>query len=343
MIYLNCDYNEGAHENILKALWETNMTQSPGYGEDAFCQEARELIRAHCEGDPAVHFLVGGTGANLTVISAALRPHQCVLSAQQGHINVHETGAIEAGGHKVIPLPSQDGKLTASQIREAVEGHWRDGAHEHITQPKLVYLTFPTELGAIYTKAELEEVHALCQEHRLLLYIDGARLGYGLTSRQCDVTLRDLSRLCDVFYIGGTKQGALFGEAVVIQNPAIAEDFRYIMKQKGGMMAKGRLLGIQFRELFREGLYFQMAKEANILADKLRGALGDGGYVIPVDHGTNQVFAVMPDTHLEILGKGYVYEYFERVDEKNSLVRFCTSWATQEGQIDALIRDIKAL
>ena len=243
MFYFNNDYSEGCHEKVLAALTETNMVQTPGYGEDAYCAAAAEKIRKICgREDVAVHFLVGGTQTNLTVIDAALRPHQGALCAVSGHIHVHETGAVEATGHKVLALPSEDGKITAQQVERYVLAHRADGAFEHMVQPKLVYISNPSELGTLYTLQELETLSETCRRLGLYLFMDGARLGYGLMSKGNDVTMEDITRLCDVFYIGGTKVGALFGEAVVIGNPALAEDFRYIIKQHGGMLAKGRLL-----------------------------------------------------------------------------------------------------
>ena len=257
MIYFNNDYAEGCHPKVLEALIKTNMEQAPGYGTDDHCRSAAERIRSLCkDSDLDVHFLVGGTQANLTVIDAALRPHQGVVGADTAHINVHETGAVEATGHKVLWLPGQDGKITAEQIRACVLEHRTNESFEHTVQPKMVYLSNPTELGTLYSLHELEEISSACRELGLYLFVDGARLGYGLEAKGNDVTLPDLARLCDVFYIGGTKVGALFGEAVVISNPALKEDFRYLIKQHGGMLAKGRLLGVQFEALLEGGLYF---------------------------------------------------------------------------------------
>lgn len=342
MIRFECDYSEGAHRRIMERLVETNMEQTPGYGEDLYCKEAAGKIRELCACESAdVHFLVGGTQANLTVIAAALRPHQGALCAESGHIAVHETGAIEACGHKVLPLPSEDGKITAAQVEKAYREHVEDVNHEHMVQPKLVYISNPTEYGTVYYKEELEALHRVCRECGLYLYMDGARLGYGLMAADNDLTLPDIARLCDVFYIGGTKLGALFGEAVVIANDKLKEDFRYIMKQKGGMLAKGRLLGIQFLELMRDGLYFSMAKHANEMAEKIRQACEEKGYPMAVKSRTNQVFAVLPDEDLERLGQKYAYSCWERADESHSVVRFCTSWATEEKDVLALAEDLK--
>ena len=341
MIYFNNDYVEGCHPKILEALTRTNLEQTPGYGEDAYCAGAAEKIRALCgQPEAAVHFLVGGTQTNLTVIDAALRPHQGALCAQSGHIHVHETGAVEATGHKVLALPSEDGKITAQQVRETVIAHRNDGSFEHMVQPKLVYISNPTELGTLYTRAELEALSATCRELGLYLFLDGARLGYGLVSSGNDLTLPDIARLCDVFYIGGTKVGALFGEAVVITNPALKEDFRYLIKQHGGMLAKGRLLGIQFDVLMTDNLYFDIAAHGARLADKLRKVLNDLHVPFLVPGTTNQLFPILPDDVLEKITEKYVFCEQERVDDDHRAVRFCTSWATKEENVDALCADL---
>lgn len=342
MIRFNCDYSEGAHRQILQKMMETNMEQTPGYSEDEYCMEAAGKIRALCEReDAAVHFLVGGTQTNLTVISAALRPHQGALCAESGHINTHETGAIEACGHKVLTVPSGDGKITAAQVEEVYRQHVEDESFEHIVQPKLVYISNPTEYGTIYYKEELEEISRVCHACGLPLFMDGARLGYGLMAADNDVRLADAARLCDVFYIGGTKVGALFGEAVVITMPELKRNFRYMIKQRGGMLAKGRLLGIQFGVLFEDGLYWKIAKHAVDLAMNLKAALVECGYSFYVENSTNQQFPVMPDSILEKLSHKYSYSVWEKVDETHSAVRFCTSWATKKENIEELIRDIK--
>lgn len=342
MIRFNCDYLEGTHPRILESLAETNMIQTCGYGEDEYCEAAREAIKKVCKcEDAAVHFLVGGTQANLTVISSILRPHQAVLCVKEGHINAHETGAIEATGHKVMAIEGKDGKITEEQIREQHKLHWEDGAHEHITQPKLVYISNPTELGTIYSRAELEAIRKACDDCNLYLYLDGARLGYGLASIENDLTMEDIAKNCDVFYIGGTKVGALFGEAVVITNKALQEDFRYIIKQKGGMLAKGRLLGIQFFELFKDGLYFEISQHAMKMAELLKKGLSELGYKFYADSPTNQQFVIVADDKLKQLDKKYSYEYQMRYDETHSVVRFCTSWATKEEHVLSLIEDMK--
>ncbi len=342
MIRFNCDYLEGAHPRILQALVDTNMVQTPGYGEDEYCEEARKAIKKVCKcEDAAVHFLVGGTQANLTVISSILRPHQAVLCAKEAHINVHETGAIEATGHKVLAIEGKAGKLTAEQIRKQYRLHWEDGSHEHIAQPKLVYISNPTELGTIYTKSELEAIRKVCDDCNLYLFLDGARLGYGLMSKENDMTIEDIAKNCDVFYIGGTKVGAMFGEAVVITNRALQEDFRYIIKQKGGMLAKGRMLGIQFLELFKDGLYFEISAHAMKMAELLKDGLQELGYEFYANSPTNQQFVIVPDEKLKQLGEKYSYEYQMRYDDVNSVVRFCTSWATKEEHVRQFLEDMK--
>ncbi len=344
MKYFNCDYNEGAYPPILKRMNETNMCQSIGYSEDEYCEEARNIIRGLCGApDAAVHFLVGGTQANLTVISAALRSYQGVISASTGHINVHETGAIEATGHKVLSVNTEDGLLTAEMVEKVCHDHFVDEAFEHMVQPGMVYISSPSELGTIYSRKALTDLRAVCDKYGLLLYLDGARLGYGMADRANDIDLPFLYKVCDVFYIGGTKQGALMGEAVVIRNEALKKDFRYMIKQRGGMFAKGRLLGIQFLELFRGGAYFKLAEHADRLADDVRKAFADKGYRFLVQSGTNQIFVIVPNDAMEKLNKKYVSSNNGPYDEKHTVLRFCTSWATNPADVEELIEDIKAL
>ncbi len=341
MILFNSDYTEGAHPRLMERLMETNLEQTVGYGEDAYCEEAREAIRRVCEAPNAdVHFLVGGTQTNFTVISLALRSYQGVICADTGHINVHETGAVEATGHKVLALPGTDGKITAEQVKEAYVLHWSDESREHIVQPKMVYISHPTELGTLYTKTELQALHDVCKECGLYLFLDGARLGYGLMAPGTDVTLPDIAALCDVFYIGGTKVGALFGEAVVICNPELKNDFRYGIKQHGGMLAKGRLLGVQFLELFKDGLYFEIAKHAIDMAMLLKNELTKKGYHFYMDSVTNQQFIIIDDKKLEEIRKKYGVTYQMRCDDTHSVIRLCTSWATREEDVKALLGDM---
>lgn len=344
MLYFNNDYSEGCHPRILQALTQTNLEQTPGYGQDAYCARAAEKIKALCgREDLAVHFLVGGTQANLTVIAAALRPHQGAVCAESGHIHVHETGAVEATGHKVLTVPSEDGKLTAQQVAQVVKAHREDDSFEHTVQPKLVYISNPTELGTLYTLTELEELSQVCHELGLYLFLDGARLGYGLAAQGNDVTLPDIARLCDVFYIGGTKVGALFGEAVVIGNPALAEDFRYLIKQHGAMLAKGRLLGLQFDVLMTDNLYFDIAAQADRLADKIRSVLDAKGVPYLVPGVTNQIFPILPKSALPALAEGFAFTNQQEVDKDHQAIRLCTSWATREDQVEALCRRLEEL
>lgn len=344
MYYFHNDYSEGCHPLVLQRLTQTNLEQTMGYGMDDYCRKAADRICGLCGSNSlAVHFLVGGTQANLTVISAALRPHQGVISAESAHINCHETGAVEATGHKVLTIPSCDGKISASQVEETVLAHRSEDGPEHMVQPKMVYISNPTELGTLYSLRELEALSSICRRYGLVLFLDGARLGYGLAARGNDVTLPDLARLCDVFYIGGTKVGALFGEAVVISNRAIAEDFRYLIKQHGGMLAKGRLLGLQFDTLLTDGLYISISEHANRLADQIRGVLSDLGYPFLIEGTTNQIFPILPDALLERLQKNFTFTEQGRVDDRHRAVRLCTSWATTQQSVDALCRELEEI
>ena len=344
MIYFNNDYSEGCHQKVLDALTRTNLEQTYGYGEDQYCDRAAGKIRALCgRDDMAVHFLVGGTQANLTVIDAALRPHQGALCAVTGHIHVHETGAVEATGHKVLTVPSEDGKITADQVAEAVRLHREDSSFEHMVQPKLVYISHPSEMGTLYTKQELEDLSHICHELGLYLFLDGARLGYGLTANGADVSIQDIARLCDVFYIGGTKVGALFGEAVCINAPALKEDFRYLIKQHGAMLAKGRLLGVQFDALMTDDLYLTIAAHANGLADQIRDTLETLKIPCQVPGITNQIFPIFSDSVLAELSKDFSFTEMGRVDQTHRAVRFCTSWATTQENVDKLCLRLKQL
>ncbi len=340
MIRFDSDYLEGAHPRVLRALADTNAVQTPGYGEDEYCERARELIRSLC-GTPeaAVHFLVGGTQANRTVIVAALRPHQGVVAADSGHIAVHETGAIESAGHKVLTIPGAEGKLSAAAVDALCRSHFADGAFEHMVQPGMVYISQPTEIGTVYTRRELEELYAVCRKWSLPLYIDGARLGCALVSEE-RWTLPELAALCDVFTIGGTKLGALFGEAVVITSPALQKDFRYLIKQNGGMLAKGRLLGVQFCAALRDGLYWRIARQETALALRLRDAVRAKGWSFLTDSPTNQQFPVLPADTVNALRKDFGFSTWGDMGGGMVCVRFCTSWATTVEQVDALIRAI---
>lgn len=338
MYQFQCDYNEGAHPRIMERLMETNFEQTVGYGEDHYCEAARAAVRkAVGREDVDVHFLVGGTQANATVISSILRPYQGVLCATTGHINVHETGAIEHGGHKVLALEATDGLLTAALIREAVEAHYAEDGPEHTVQPGMVYISFSSEVGTVYSLSQLREISAVCREYGLPLFIDGARMGYGLASEGCDVSLSDIAALADVFYLGGTKQGALFGEAVVIVNDALKKDFRYCIKQNGGMLAKGRLLGIQFLTLFEDGLYFQLSEHAVSQAMRIRDAFESKGFGFLVQSPSNQQFPILDNATMERLSSDFLFSFWQKVDDTHTAVRFCTSWATRPEAVDALI------
>lgn len=344
MILFHNDYSEGCHEKVMQKLIQTNLEQTPGYGEDAYCAAAADMIRKKCgREDLAVHFLVGGTQANVTVIAAALRHHQGAICADSGHIHVHETGALEATGHKCLSLPSKEGKITAEQVESYVIAHRADPSFEHMAQPKLVYISNPTEWGTLYTLQELEALSAVCKKMGLYLFVDGARLGYGLMAKGNDVTMEDLARLCDIFYVGGTKVGALFGEAVVISNPELKEDFRYHIKQRGGMLAKGRLLGVQFCALFENDLYFAISAQADRLADKLRDTFTELGYPFFMENTTNQLFPILPSRVRAELSKKYTFIEMDKVDEDRCACRFCTSWATKEENVDALCADLREL
>lgn len=344
MIYFNSDYLEGAHPSIMKRIMDTNMEQTVGYGEDAYCSAAQEKIKAACQApDAEVHFLVGGTQTNTTVIASVLRPYQGVLAAVSGHVNCHETGAIESTGHKVLTLPTDNGKITARQIQEYYNWHHFSPDYEHIVMPGMVYISYPTEGGTLYTKAELTEIYETCKACELPLFIDGARLGYGLTCDDCDMTLPELAHLCDIFYVGGTKVGALFGEAVVVMNKALQKDFRFMMKQRGGMLAKGRLLGLQFDALFTDNLYLTIARHGNEMAKKIHAIFAENGYSFFFDSPTNQQYPIMSDAELKIIGRDFGYEYWERIDETHSAVRFASSWATTQENVDALRKAVEAL
>ena len=342
MIRFECDYTTGAHPKILEALVNTNAEGCPGYGVDLHCEHAREMLRELCQAPEAgVHFLVGGTQANATVIAAALRPHQGVLCAETGHIHVHETGAVEATGHKVLALPAENGKITARQIDQYCQDHFDNEAWEHMVQPGMVYLSLPTELGTVYTLAELEEISQTARRWKLPLFVDGARLACGLAAS--DVTLPDLARLCDVFYLGGTKAGLLFGEAVVIPNPDLDHDFRYLIKQHGGMLAKGRLLGVQFEAFLTDHLFEEIGRQEVAQAMRLRQAFQDKGWPFFVDSASNQQFPILPNGAVAVLRHKYSFEVWEKVDQAHTAVRFCTSWSTTDQDVDALIADLQSL
>ncbi len=346
MYFFQNDYNEVCIPQILERMNTTAKLPMTGYGIDGCCRRAAELICRECRQEELpVHFLVGGTQTNLTVLAAALRPYQAVVAPHSAHISEHETGAIEATGHRILELPTEDGKITATQVAGLLQNHLRGEGPgvEHTVQPKLVYISQPTELGTLYCLSELEALREVCNQYGLYLYVDGARLGYGITARGNDVTLPDLARLCDAFYIGGTKQGTMFGEAVVIPNAYIAQDFRFMIKQRGGMLAKGWLLGLQFEVMFEDGLYYKYADRANRMADQIRQTLTELGYPLTVDCTTNQVFTTMPDTLLDTLSQDFMFTEWNRADEAHRSVRFCTGWSTAQESVDALCSALRNL
>lgn len=343
MYLFHNDYCQGCHPQILERLQQLQDMQLPGYGVDDLCNQAAEVIRQKCcNKDLAVHFLVGGTQTNLTVIAAALRPHHAVLAADSAHIHVHETGAVEATGHKIVALPSKDGKITAQQIEDYIIRQDGDDTAEHAVKVKMVYISDSTELGTIYTKSELTAISNVCRQHDVYLFVDGARLGYALTAEGNDLDLADMASLTDVFYIGGTKVGALFGEAVVISNSGIAEDFRYLIKQHGGMLAKGWLLGLQFLTLLQNDLYFDIASHANRMADQIRNTITECGYALYLPGTTNQIFATIPNKVLDDLSSEFTFQKQAVIDEQQTAVRFCTSWSTTQNSVDALCKAIRA-
>lgn len=344
MIRFNNDYNHGAHPAILEALEKTNRESYGGYGQDEWCERASEEIKKYIDcPQAAIHFLVGGTQANYVVIASALRPYQGVICAESGHIHVHETGAVENCGHKVLALPHQDGKITAEQIRTEAELYKTSVVQEHIVEPKMVYLSYPTEYGTIYSKAELVAIHEVCQEYGMYLFIDGARMGYGLAAKSADLTLADIAKYTDVFYCGGTKCGLLFGEAVVITNPELQPFFRSYMKQNGALLAKGWLLGVQFYTMFKDDLYFQITKQAVDLAMRIKSAFAEKKIPALIESDTNQQFVILENDQMKILSENYIFEYEKKIDDTHTAVRFCTSWSTTEAEVDALVSDIRKL
>jgi threonine aldolase len=330
------DYSEGAHPKILEALSKASREQSEAYGKDIHSLHATELIRRELgRRDVDVHFLMGGTQTNLTAISSFLRPHEAAVCAVTGHIHVHETGAIEATGHKVVTVPSKDGKLTPELVQLVLNEH----SDEHMVKPKLVYISDSTEIGTIYSKSELVNLNTFCKVNSLYLYLDGARLGSALTASGNDLTMQDLAGLTDAFYIGGTKNGALLGEALVICNPALKEDFRFLLKQRGAMLAKGMVLGVQFEELFQNRLYFELAAHANDMAARIRKTIADAGFDFLASSPTNQLFPILPDDLIEKLREKYDFSLWKKLKDSTSAVRLVTSWATPEHVVEAFVQD----
>jgi threonine aldolase len=343
-LFFASDYMEGAHPNIIKRLVDTNLVKSTGYGTDEFSESAKERIRKACSCPEAeIYFLVGGTQTNATVIDALLPIYQGVIAPDTGHISLHEAGAIEASGHKVLVLPHTLGKISARQIEKMMKEYEDDRNHEHMVMPGMVYLSQPTEYGTLYTLQELQEISQVCRKNKIPLYLDGARLAYGLACPQNDVTLKDIAKLCDVFYIGGTKCGALFGEAVVIPQKGRIPGFFTIIKQHGALMAKGRLLGLQFEELFTKDLYEHIGESAIVFANEIREAWKQCGYRLYFENPTNQVFCVVENSKLPKLAERVEFGFWEKCEESHTIIRLATSWATTESDVKELIRFLSTL
>ncbi len=332
------DYSEGAHPKILELMASTNLTQENGYGEDSVSIKASQLIKDVIKKrDADIHFVSGGTQANLIVLSSLLKPYESVISASTGHINVHEAGAIEATGHRINAVDTNDGKLTINDIKQVVESH----TDEHMVKPRVVFISNSTEVGTIYSKGELESISQYCHQNSLYLYLDGARIGSGITSKDSDLTLKDIAKLVDIFYIGGTKNGALLGEAIVIPNRELQLNFRYHLKQHGALLAKGRALGVQFLALFTDRLFFELAKHANSMAEKLTNGIKELGYSFQTDSTTNQIFPILPNSVIEKLKTDYGFYVWSKIDDSSSSIRLVTSWATKEEMVDGFIDDLK--
>ncbi len=342
VLSFSCDYMEGMHPQILQRLIETNLVKTPGYGLDSYCESAKEKIRKFCNApDAEVFFLVGGTQTNATVIDALLKSYQGVIAADTGHISGHEAGAIEFGGHKVLTLPHHNGKISASQIKTLLEEYQNDASHDHMVMPGMVYISHPTEYGTLYSREELAKISSLCRSHKIPLYLDGARLAYALACPKNNITLADIAALCDVFYIGGTKCGALFGEAVVIPKAGTIPHFFTIIKQHGALLAKGRMLGIQFDELFTDHLYEKIGVPAIEAADQIRQILSQNNYALYFDSPTNQVFCVIENDEMERLAEKVEFSFWEKYDDTHTIIRFVTSWATKMEDVEALRNVLK--
>lgn len=337
MINFQIDYGEGAHQNIMSALMKTNTLQTPGYGFDFYCQKARDAIQHYLNPIPCdIHFLVGGTQTNLTFISHVLKPYEAIISLTTGHIAFSETGAIESTGHKVIEIQGTDGKVTVDQLAYIISTH----KGVHMIRPKLVYLSNPTELGTLYSKYELESISRFCKKHQLYLYVDGARLGSALAAPSNTLQLSDYARLTDAFYIGGTKNGALFGEALIISNPNLKDNFCFSMKQKGALLAKGRLLGIQFLELFKNDLYTRIGKEANEMAKLLKEGLIKLNFLFLVNSETNQLFPIFPNDLIHYLSQQFTFLVWDNYDENHSIIRLITSYSTTKEDVEKFLQAI---
>ena len=337
-LFFASDYMEGAHPNILKRLTECSMIKSTGYGSDTFSESARDKIRAACQApDAEIHFLVGGTQANAVVIDTVLRPYQGVVAAETGHVSTHEAGAIEACGHKVLTIPQTEGKISAASLQKCLQTYWQDANHEHMVMPGMVYISQPTEYGTLYSLSELEAISRICRENHIALYMDGARLAYALACPSNDAGLPDIARLCDVFYIGGTKCGTLFGEAVVFPTPGFVPHFFTMVKQHGALLAKGFVAGIQFETLFTDNLYDEIGQNAIQKADQIRKALDQKGYTQTIKAPTNQIFVLFADKDLPVLQEKVELGFWEKADESHTVMRIATSWATTQEDVDKLI------
>ena len=338
MLYFENDYSEGAHDKVLEALIKTNYEKLSGYGSDEYCEKAKEKIKKACECENAeVYFLVGGTQTNQIIIDTTLKPYEGVVSAETGHVSVHEAGAIEYTGHKVLTVPQHNGKIDATELKDFLETFFNDGNHEHMVFPGMVYISHPTEYGTLYTKDELEKISTICREFELPLFLDGARLGYGVMAKETDVDIKTIAKYCDIFYIGGTKIGALCGEAVVFTKNNMPKHFTTMVKQHGALLAKGRLLGVQFDALFTDNLYFDIAKNAIYMAELLKKGLADKGYKFYLDSPTNQQFIILENSKMNELSKYVRFSFWEKYNDSHTVVRFATSWATKREDVESLI------
>jgi threonine aldolase len=334
------DYSEGAHPKLLDLMVNTNLHQEDGYGNDSLSRQAEELLKQAVKNpQAAVHFVTGGTQANLIVLASLLKPYESVIAASTAHINVHEAGAIEATSHKIHAVESTDGKLSPDKIQAVVDLH----TDEHMVKPRVVFISNSTEVGTVYSKKELESIAQVCRANSLYLYLDGARLGCALASKGSDLTLANLSKLVDIYYVGGTKNGALLGEAIIINTPELQTNFRYHLKQRGALLAKGRLVGAQFVGLFSDGLFFELARHANAMAEELAQSIGEQGFHFLTDSPTNQIFPILPDALIAELQKLYGFYVWCRVDAGHSAIRLVTSWTTQNSNVDEFIDDFKKI
>lgn len=341
MLNFERDYSEGMHEKILEKLIKTNMEKTAGYGDDEYCASAKKKIKEACRcPDADVFFLVGGTQTNQVVIDSLLEKYEGVIAAKTGHISVHEAGAIEFTGHKVLELPQYNGKIKACELEKYLKTFYSDGNYEHMVFPGMVYISHPTEYGTLYSKAELSEISHICREYKIPLYMDGARLGYGLAADGTDITMPDIADLCDVFYIGGTKVGAICGEAVVFTHGTTPKHFVTTVKQHGALLAKGRLLGIQFDTLFENGLYLEISRNAIEKAKMMKDGFAKKGYGFFIDSPTNQIFIILENEKMKELSKNVSFSFWEKYDETHTVVRFASSWATSKEDVEKLIEII---